>query len=347
MQSRIFVNGRCMRPNIIGINRYMIEITKRLKGKLHLLIPDGVMRVGHAIPWEQCFLPFHLTGGDLLWSPANTGPLVVKNQVITIHDIIPLDSQGWFTKNYSNYYTFLLPRLAKIVRKIITVSFFSKERILTCLGIDESKVITIHSGVGEQFRPVSNEMIHSVCMRYDINNPYLLTVSTFEPRKNLGRLFEAWKMISKSSIDIDLIVVGIPANSARNLGYSKIPENVKIIGYVDDHDLPALYSGSISFIFPSIYEGFGLPILEAMACGTPVITSNTTSIPEIAGNAAMLVDPLNVDEIAEAIQEVIINDQLRDTLRQKGVQHASQFTWEKTSQQVWELLNQVSEEINS
>jgi glycosyltransferase involved in cell wall biosynthesis len=198
-------------------------------------------------------------------------------------------------------------------------------------------VVVVPLAAGRQFRPVEAAEAGPVLEKYGVERPYILYVGALESRKNLPRLLEAYARLRKWSARWKLVIVG-----ARKWKFTPIFEAVQRLGlephvhftdYVADEDLPALYRGAELFAFPSLYEGFGLPVLEAMACGTPVVTSNRSSLPEVAGDAALLVDPLDVEAIAGAMQRVLADEALAAGLREIGLARAAQFTWERTARE--------------
>jgi glycosyltransferase involved in cell wall biosynthesis len=336
------INGRLLDRDVPGMNRYIREISQYLPQILFLTPKLKHNTIIEGILWEQFCLPFLIRRTDLLWSPINTGPLAVSNQVVTIHDLIYLEHPEWFSQAHYLLYRSLQPWLARRVRRVLTVSEFSRQRIVSVLGIPPEKVITIPLGVGEEFSLRSADEISRTQTKQSPYSTYLLTLSTIEPRKNLARLLQAWQQLQPKFPDVSLLIAGNYRNLPRNrLG--KLPTNVRLLGYVDDENLPSIYRSALCFVFPSLYEGFGLPPLEAMACGTPVAASNATSIPEVVGEAGLLFDPYNVDEMAWAMERLIQDSALREKLRQKGLERARQFTWEKTAQGVWDVLSQALE----
>ncbi len=286
----------------------------------------------------------HRVGRKLLWSPANIGPLLVKKQVISIHDLSTIEHPEWFTPQFSHWYSLLLPRLAREVISITTMSEFTKSRIVDLWDIAPEKIIVIPGGVGQRFRPVEK----SPAMAKTLGMPcehYFLALGSLEPRKNLARLLQAWGSIQASlPAEIWLVLAGAKgkANIFKEVGLISLPPRVHLLGYVHDDALRALYSGALAFIYISTYEGFGLPPLEAMSCGTPVITSNTTSLPEVVGDAAWLVDPYDVEAIAHAIRQLAENNGLRVQLINKGLSRASLFTWENCAKRTLQVLMESS-----
>jgi len=240
----------------------------------------------------------------------------------------------------------LIPRLVHKAQKVIAVSEFTKSRICDVASLKPNKVIVIYNGIDERFRPKSFEEIDQVKVALGIANfRYILTVATIEPRKNMQRLLEAWSTIySRLPRDIWLVVAGAKGKDIifKNTSLDELPPKVCMPGYVPDEYLPTLYSGAIALIYVSLYEGFGLPPLEAMACGTPVLTSNVTSLPEVVGDAALMVDPYDVDAIAEGIKRLIEDDNLRKELSQKGLVRAKLFSWDRTAEITWSVLKEAA-----
>ncbi|WP_218185331.1 glycosyltransferase family 4 protein [Calditerricola satsumensis] len=290
--------------------------------------------------WEQFVLPLQV-GNRLLWSPANTGPLAISRQVVTIHDAATLVHPEWFDPRFALWYRFLLPRLMRRVLRVITVSEFSRQQLVEYGGAREEDIVVIPNGVDRRFKPASEEEIYSLRLRFRLMNPYILVVGSLEPRKNLRRLFMAWEQVQPILQEVDLVVAGSDGKVFRSLGFDHVPANVRLIGYVKDKDLPVLYSGAEVFVYPSLYEGFGLPPLEAMACGTPVITSNISALPEVVGDAALLVDPYCEESIATGILKVMEDRIFRENLRKSGLERSKLFTWDRTAELTWRVLKEV------
>jgi glycosyltransferase involved in cell wall biosynthesis len=282
----------------------------------------------------------------LLWSPNNTGPLSIARQVCTIHDLIPLDHPEWFNPRFVSLYKWLMPRLAKRLQHVIAISEFTKQRVIEHFQIDPSKISVVPNGVDASFRQCSPEQIAGVRRRLDLDTkPYVLCVSSLEPRKNLKRLIAAWTRLPLNLQNEYQLVLAGAKGSAKvfgDAGLDEAPANARFTGYVSQDDLPALYSGAALFAYPSLYEGFGLPPLEAMACGVPVLTSNSSSIPEVVGEAALSVDPTNVEAITEALRELMTNDGLRKRLGADGLNRAAQLSWDNTARLTWSVLARES-----
>lgn len=343
--NKVFINTRVLSSTLSGVQRYTLELLNRLQSELQPIAPKKPLHgiAGHI--WEQFVLPTRLRG-NLLFSPSNTGPLIEERQVVTIHDITPLEHPEWLNPRFAKWYQFLIPRLVHKARRIIAVSNFTKSRICEVTSVQPDKVVVIYNGVDERFRPKSSEEIARTKDTFGISNfRYILTVATIEPRKNLQRLLEAWDAWHVNlPQDIWLVIAGAKGKDLvfRDAVFNRLPPKVCMIGHVSDEHLPALYSGALAFIYVSLYEGFGLPPLEAMACGTPVLTSNVTSLPEVVGDAAFTVNPYDIDAIAEGIKRLVEDDNLRKELSQKGLARAKLFSWERTAEVTWSVLKEAA-----
>jgi glycosyltransferase involved in cell wall biosynthesis len=337
----IALNARFRVHKVTGMQRYALEVSRRLADILESVDPPGGMRgpAGHA--WEQLYLPMAVQG-RLLWSPNNTGPLTVGHQICTIHDLIPLEHPEWFSAQFSAWYRYLLPRLTRRAAHLIAVSEYTKQRLQELLRIPESRITVIPNGVDPAFQPASPDRVERARTALGVGpGPYLLCVGSVEPRKNIGRLLEAWRMAqSRVAEDVTLVVAG-GAGASRVFSevlLGELPARVRFTGYVPDEHLAALYTGAAAFIYPSLYEGFGIPPLEAMACGVPVITSHNTSLPEVTGGAAMLVDPREPEAMAEAVVALFRNEELRRELTVKGLARAAGYSWESVARETRTLL---------
>lgn len=287
-------------------------------------------------------------GLDIIHDPIGIAPLAFchSKRVVTLHDVFPLSIPGNSTLAETLLARYWLPWIVHSLDAVITDSQCSKKDICEYLHMDEDKIMVVPASAGKQFRPLDYTEVEKVTTRYHLTQPYILYVGALEPRKNLLRLVEAFGRINLALPQYKLVLVGASRlwkndRMTQLVAELGLQDRVIFTGYVPDEDLPAVYNGADLFCFLSLYEGFGLPVLEAMACGTPVVTSNTSSLPEVAGDAAMLVDPYDVDAIATAMRRVIEEPGLAQELREKGLARASQFTWEKTARETIAVYEKV------
>ncbi len=337
---RIQVNGRYLVQRVTGVQRYAREIVARLGGKVDVIHPGPAAKGVRGHFWEQAVLPCRLQRGPL-WSPCATGPLAIRNQIITIHDCAFCDCPEGFTRSFAAWYRCLVPRLARRAQLILTVSAFSRQRICELFRIPEEKIVVTPNGVAESFRPLSQDQLAQARQRLHLTGPYVLCAGSLEPRKNLKRLLAAWQRLGPVKNGLTLLLVGASSHVFKSAGLGSPPSDVRLTGFATDDDLQALFTGAEAFVFPSLYEGFGLPVLEAMACGAPVVCSSTTSLPEVAGDAAVLVDPLNVDSIAAGLTQILEDHDLRVALRERGLARAKQFSWDDTANRTWDAFQSV------
>ncbi len=337
------VNGRFRAHRPTGMQRYAAQVVCHFNRAPQIVAPARPLRGLRGHMWEQSVLPSRV-GSKLLWSPCGTGPLTVTRQVVTIHDIIPVDHPEWFSRRFAALHTWLIPKLARRVRQIIVPSEYTKQRLIERFAIPPERIAVIREGVGEEFFPRPEDEIARARQAFGIPaGPYVLSVGSMEPRKNLKRLLEAWPEVERRW-GVSLVIAGAKGASAvfRNADPGPVSKSVIFAGYVPDESLPALYSGSTCFVFPSLYEGFGLPVLEAAACGVPVVASNITSIPEVSGSSAILVDPGSVAEIASAIGRVLDDPAGSRALALPGINFARNQSWRRCAAKTEQLLESLS-----
>ena len=337
---QVAVNTRSTLAQLTGVQRYSKEILARLNNIdtiYPLLSKHGVS--GHL--WEQLVLPIRL-GSSLLWSPSNTGPLYVRRQVLTIHDMATFDHPEWAGKSFGSWYRFLTPILATRVQHIIAVSHFTKQRIVSHCNISPEKVSVVHNGVNSAFKPMGLSNINQ--LKIELKLPcsrYILALGSIEPRKNIKNLLRAWCEIQHLiPSDIWLVIAGGEGSKRvfGNLSSYEISSRVHFTGHVADEQLPSLYSGAICSVYVSLYEGFGLPVLESMASGTPTLTSSTTSLPEVGGDAVLAINPQSVKEIGIGLKTLVDNKELREQLRFRGIERSKLFTWDLTASATQNIL---------
>jgi glycosyltransferase involved in cell wall biosynthesis len=268
--------------------------------------------------------------------------------ILTIHDLMVFRHPEFLEPEGVTYYKKRIHSSIKRADAIISVSNFTKNEIVELFDIPENKVRVIYNGISSIFRPIKDRIrIEEVKSKYGIKGQrYLLFVGNIEPKKNIETLIHAHAELCKSSgYKYPLLIVGNKTWYFKNVWEvvqrRHVERNIIFTGVINDEDLPFLYNGAEVFIFPSLFEGFGIPAIEAMACGTPVIASNRTSIPEIVADAALYVDPLNISEMVEAIDKVLSNSQLREQLIQKGLKRSQYFSWEKTARETLSLYREI------
>lgn len=265
----------------------------------------------------------------LFYSPYYKFPILTKIPVVTtVFDIIYLLVEPYKHYFKNNFYIKNFIRLTSHkVKKIVTSSYTSKEELVRVLGINKNKIEVVYLSVDKKFTPQPEEKIIGVIKKYQIDSKYILYVGNSKPHKNLKRLIKAYKLLpQKIKDEYVLVLAGVDVNEVYEERSISNEKSIKIIDFVKDEDLPAIYSGASLFVFPSLCEGFGLPPLEAMACGCPVISSNTSSMPEILNDACLYFNPYDIQEMACQIQKVVRDEVLRKELRCKGIEHAKNFT---------------------
>jgi glycosyltransferase involved in cell wall biosynthesis len=343
--SSIALNARFYSHAPTGMQRYGIEMANRLDDLLKVLKPASPLKGAKGHLWEQMYLPT-AAGKRLLWSPNNTGPLAVAHQVCTIHDIIPIEHPEWFSSEFSGWYQWLMPKLVDRVQHIIAVSHFTKQRLVERFAIKPEKVSVVWNGVDASFRPRPLREIEHTKKEAGIQSPrYVLSLGSLEPRKNLKRLLTAWeRILPELPEDVELVVAGAKGASKvfAESKIDRIPGRVNFTGYIPQDHLPALYSGATALVYPSLYEGFGLPPLEAMACGCPVVTSNCTSLPEVVGDDAILVDPFDEESIAEGLFRIIVRPHLREQLSRRAFNRVEPMSWEASAAKTRAILLEQS-----
>ncbi|MEI7620454.1 MAG: glycosyltransferase family 1 protein [Candidatus Falkowbacteria bacterium] len=290
-----------------------------------------------------------LGGVDVFWSPHINFLSLSKapRKFLTIHDLSFLRYPEFFNKRKNLWHQLINTKnLANNFDHLIAVSQNTKNDIVELLHISPEKVTVIHSGIDSPYHLVSDfEKFEKVKIKYELPEKFILYLGNVEPRKNLIGLIKAYNELRSNHLELfefKLVIAGATGWKIKDIFnelYSSEYENdIKFLGYVDKEDKPSLYSLCSVFVYPSFYEGFGFPPLEAMACGAPVVTSNVSSLPEIVGSAALTVDPYNVGAISEAMVQVLTDDALAEKLRQEGFRQVKKFSWENTARQYLELF---------
>lgn len=354
MKKDVYIASRFLTQPITGVQRYGIELSKAIKKlnteySITFIAPQNIIhdeiakfldvkKIGRLKGqlWDQISILKFLKskGNPLIINFSNTLPVFYENKIVTIHDIIHLKYP--FSYSYIKYYEIIFPLMLKHSKHIITVSEFSKKEISSYFGIDEDKILIVYNGVDERFKPKKNK-----------NNPekYILGVSSVAFHKNFVSLIEAFSKLKTKNVKL-YIVGGLNEKifgkqSRKILDIIRRNENIIFLGRVDDDKLVDLYSNAGCFVYPSLYEGFGIPPLEAQACGCPIAISDIPVFKEIYKDTALYFDPLDVDDIAKKIEEIINNENLRHELIEKGLKNASEYTWENSAKSFFDILDKV------
>ncbi|MCL4545688.1 MAG: glycosyltransferase family 4 protein [Chloroflexi bacterium] len=293
------------------------------------------------IVWQRARLPIPVEAvvgpQDICHFPDFVLPPVAQARtVLTIHDLSFRIYPETADSGLRRYLESTVPRSARAADLILADSEATRADVINLLGEPASKVHTLLSGVDSQFRPQTASVIEELRHRYQLTRPFILSVGTLQPRKNYARLIEAFSHLPDDlRHGLDLAIAGRPGWLYQDLNEQirrwGVDGQVRFLTNVGDLDLPALYSAATIFVSLSLYEGFGLPSLEAMACGTPVVVSRVSSLPEVVGSAGILVDPLDVPAITESLQHILTDGQLREQLAAAGVLRAQEFTWERSA----------------
>ena len=322
----------------------MERVAREMTSRLPRLRPDryAVMRppaalahrAGHA--WEQVLLPLAASRARAIYCPANVAPAVSRRSVVLIHDLAQLRHPEWYSAAFVAYHRRLLPRVARRARKVIAPSEFSRREVVEGLGLDPERVAVVPNGVDDRFSPAADA--EPVRRKLGLERPYVLLVGTRIARKNLTALADASRRLKELGIDL------VAAGSARHYTRPERSPGVRALGYVDERHLPGLYAGACAFAMPSLYEGFGLPVLEAMASGVPVVASNRAALPETCGSAAVLVDPDDGAALAAALVRVVSDEELRLRLVREGRRRASYLTWDRAAAATDTVISEVLDE---
>jgi glycosyltransferase involved in cell wall biosynthesis len=291
--------------------------------------------------------PFDLFSGpaDLFHFPNFIIPPLPRGKaVVTIHDM-SFHRFPQFTESRNlSYLSKAIGHTARRADAIITDSHFSANEISACLGVEKSRVHAIHLGISPSLQAPPPEILADLRRRHKLDKPYLLTVGTIEPRKNLPLLLDLFENFR--DFDGDLVIAGMPgwkcASFFERLKTSPAASRIRYLDFLPEPDLPALYAAAEAFVFPSFYEGFGFPPLEAMACGTPVIASRGGSLPEVLGEAASFPLTWDVEEWRGAVRQVLSDSTLRQTLIERGLRQAARYRWSETARQTWQVYRQVA-----
>jgi len=348
----IYINARFLCQDTTGVQRFATELLKSLslfRQDIILLVPSlddildknffnifNIQQIvgGKGHLWEQMTLPWYLKskGSPLLINLCNTAPVFYRNKLSVIHDINFIKFPHSYSWKFKVLYKILIPLIINTSKKILTVSEFSKKELSRYYSVNLEQISVIYNAVSNDFKPF-----------YGVGNNasknYALAVSSPVFHKNFPRMIDAFL---KSNVEIDLNIIGSFSNTFNNkITTIKNDPRINFLGRVDDEELIRLYQDAKFFIFPSLYEGFGIPPLEAQACGCPVISSNAASLPEVLGESALYFEPNHVNSIKLAIEAINSDIMLREKLITDGFENLKRFSWNKSAQKLNEIIDQV------
>lgn len=343
------VNARFLTQNISGVQRHAIEISRQLKklnNDISFISPKNIIHndlaselnatcignlTGHL--WEQIELPKYLKSNNkpILLNLANTAPVLYGNNIVTLHDISFIRFPKNFSWKFRFAYKIAIPLILKKSKLILTDSIFSKNEIASVYNIDPINIKVVHCAVSKEFQ-------YSAA---NIKDKYILAVSSQSYHKNFHALIKSFNSLTDKSVKLYL-VGAINGNFADHKLAREINgnENIKFMGRVEDAELVQLYSNAQCFVYPSLYEGFGIPPLEAQACGCPCVVSNVASLPEVCGASVIYCNPYSTEDISEKIQQVISDEACRKNLKAKGYENIMRFSWKKSAEKILKIVDE-------
>ncbi|WP_302938565.1 glycosyltransferase family 4 protein [Megamonas funiformis] len=362
---KIYINGRFFTQKITGEQRYAIEMINALDELLYksssnaftwiILIPKnmelfqeikkykiikikkvGILK-GHL--WEQIELPFFSRSGMLL-NFCDMAPILKKNQLVTIHDMAIMAHPEYYTRSFRYWHLFVYKCVVKRIKKICTVSNFSKSELEKYLKIDGNKIEVINCACATH---LNNQKVYNRDFieknKIDLNKHVVLAVSSLSPNKNFKTIIESLKYIKDK--DLELVIAGGVNSKEFITSDNEHLKKAKYVGYVSDEELITLYKIANCFVYPSFYEGFGLPPIEAMSYGCPAIVSNQTALPEVCGEAVEYCDPNDPVNLAKIIDKVLSNKNLQEKLKEKSLICVSKYSWEKSIREYFNLIMRI------
>ncbi|CAI0779943.1 Glycogen synthase [Serratia proteamaculans] len=354
----LYVNARFLTQEVTGVQRFAEMISLELSGlkkDICFLCPPGILRVSvaerlgvHIIGrysghfWEQIELPRFLKNKNnpLLLNLGSTGPVFYKNKIVTHHDVSYLRYPESYSKSFVLFYKIIIPLMVRRSRHLITVSEFSKNEISLAYNTALDKISVVYNAASVMFEPRCN-------FSHNKNNDnYLLAVSSPNFHKNFHGMLSAFMGAmdkSKPSFSVKLKIIGASSSVFSKTIYKKTmySNDIEFIGRVNDEELVELYQNALAFIFPSFYEGFGIPPLEAQASGCPVVSSNRAAMPEVLGDSVLYFDPNDDEGFSNAIVNIIENRDLRNSLINRGFENVGRFSWESSARKIIELVNEI------
>jgi glycosyltransferase involved in cell wall biosynthesis len=346
----IVINARFLTQELRGVQRFAEQIClalKQLRNDVVFVAPHGIQmhesakaldvqcigrHSGHL--WEQLDLPLYLRrqGNPLLVSLCSTAPLLYSNQIATHHDVNYVRHPESYTRTFRLLYRTMTPIMLARIKSLLTVSAFSKGEIAQVYKYPEKKIFVVPNAVSGDFHPASRDAHEQ---------DYLLAVSSPSAHKNFRRMIEAFLML-RGHEDLQLRIVGGASGVFNDDNLQRLASRdsrIQFLGRLSDSELIAQYQGATAFVFPSLYEGFGIPPLEAQACGCPVLAANAASIPEVLQASALYFDPLDVSHMSAAMERILTDVPLRQSLRRRGLINVARFSWEESARQVSQRID--------
>lgn len=341
-----------------GMNRYLTELTAALATTAQ---PDDTLtefglrlgpvgrRVSTRILWEQSLLAADIARHrlDVFHGPVNALPVAMRTpSVVTVHDLAFLRYPGHIPASRRAWLIGAIRHSARAARRVIAVSQHTADDLVAWLNIDPVKISVIPLAVSAGVRRITGSELRVFRLKYDLERPYILAVGTLEPRKNLPMLLRAFAAI-KERIPHRLVLVGpegwLNDELYQTIGDLDLGDRLTITGFVTDEVLGGWYSAADLVVFPSFYEGFGLPMLEAMSCGAPVLASQTSALPEVGQEAAMYIEPTEQDEWSEAMVSLLSDESARSRLSEAGLERARAFSWEESARSTWQVYREAAQ----
>ena len=345
----LYINGRFLTQPMTGVERYAYNICKamaRLQQPFTIVCPKAPIHqdydvselnivhygIGNSHFWEQCVLPFFFIGkkGYRIVSFTGLGSILIRHKIMTVHDLAFLKNPSWYSKAYYWYYRLMTPLAVKTSQHILTVSEFSKSEILRFYPfLKPNRISVVYNAIDSLlFRHLSDVP--------PAKEPFILCVSSIDPKKNFARLIEACQDLTGAKL---YIVGNYNRVFSQQMELDTNSDKIHFLGRVSDEELVRLYNQAECFVFPSLYEGFGLPPLEAMACGCPVLVSDISVEREVCADASQYFNPLEPSEILSVITQFLsCTDVVKETMRQKGYENIKRFSWEKSAKMLMEII---------
>ncbi|CAI0794377.1 glycosyltransferase family 4 protein [Serratia proteamaculans] len=348
----LFINARYLTQELTGVQRFAEQISLSLndiRDDIIFLSPPGILRKdvadklhvkeigrrsGHQ--WEQVELPRFLkkNGSGLLLNLGSTAPVFYNNQIVTHHDVTYKRYPESFSKKFRLFYSLLIPMMLKNSKNLLTVSEFSRKEINDVYGYPLDKIAIIYNAVSEKFQKA---------IRLEETERYFLAVSSPNFHKNFHGMLEAFELLG-DKYNVSLKIIGKTATSFSKQDFSSLIKNskkIKFMGRVNDDEMIKLYQNALAFVFPSFYEGFGIPPLEAQSCGCPVISSNMASMPEVLRDSAVYFDPYNKENISSVMERIILDSDLRSEIICKGDANIKRFSWNDSAMKVSQIVDDI------